>query len=484
MIHNVKHYPCFIHGEWINASNNKTFEVIDPATEQVWATVPDCTREDVERAMQSAKEAQISWQMLPAIERGRYILRLVEVLKSKRDHFAKLLVREQGKTLAEAYGEFDDTLNYLTYSAEAARRIQGEIFPSDAPNEQIYINRVPYGVTLGLCAYNYPLALIGRKIGPALVTGNTMVLKAHEATPVTASEFCKAVEEAEIPAGVINLVSGAGIDVSSQLVTHPMTRLVSLTGSTRTGQAIYKSSSENVSGLVLELGGKAAFIVLADADIDKAAEAAVISRYANCGQVCICNELVLVEASVAEEFTQKVIEKVQKIRVGDPMTDIDMGPSVTQQGLDRVASMIKESVAMGAKIAIGGGRPQGEQFEKGHWFEPTVLTGVTCDMPVAKEEMFAPVMPIIAVDNFDEALEIANDREDGLSSYIYTQNVNRIMQTINHLEVGTVFVNRQITGNVQGYHSGQKRSGVGGEDGIHGIENYLQKRVVYWSYDA
>ncbi|GAL11162.1 aldehyde dehydrogenase A / glycolaldehyde dehydrogenase [Vibrio astriarenae] len=165
MIHNVKHYPCFIHGEWINASNNKTFEVIDPATEQVWATVPDCTREDVERAMQSAKEAQISWQMLPAIEGGRYILRLVEVLKPKREHFAKLLVREQGKTLAEAYGEFDDTLNYLTYSAEAARRIQGEVFPSDAPNEQIYINRVPYGVTLGLCAYNYPLALIGRKIG-------------------------------------------------------------------------------------------------------------------------------------------------------------------------------------------------------------------------------------------------------------------------------------------------------------------------------
>ncbi|GAL11164.1 aldehyde dehydrogenase A [Vibrio astriarenae] len=159
-------------------------------------------------------------------------------------------------------------------------------------------------------------------------------------------------------------------------------------------------------------------------------------------------------------------------------------PSVTQQGLDRVASMIEKSLDMGAKLAIGGGRPQGEQFEKGHWFEPTVLTDVTCEMPVAKEEMFAPVMPIITVDNFDEALEIANDREDGLSSYIYTQNVNRIMQTINHLEVGTVFVNRQITGNVQGYHSGQKRSGVGGEDGIHGIENYLQKRVVYWSYDA
>ncbi|NLS14215.1 aldehyde dehydrogenase family protein [Vibrio sp. SM6] len=483
MNNNVKHYPCFIHGQWVNASNGKTFEVIDPANEQVWATVPDCTADDVEAAMQSAQQAQLAWQLLPAVERGRYIHRLVEALKPKRDHFAKLIVKEQGKTLVQAYGEFDDTLNYLTYSAEAVRRIQGEIFPSDSANEQIHINRVPYGVTLGLCAYNYPLALIGRKIGPALVTGNTMVLKAHEATPVTASEFCKAVEEAGIPAGVINLVSGAGIEVSSQLVTHPLTRLVSLTGSTPAGQAIYQASADNVSGLVLELGGKAAFIVLADADIDKAAEAAVVSRYANCGQVCICNELVLVEESVAEEFTHKVLEKVKDITVGDPMQDVDMGPSVTQIGLDRVADMIDTSVAMGAKVVIGGGRPAGKEFEKGHWFEPTVLTEVTAEMPVAAQEMFAPVMPIIKVQNFEQALAIANDREEGLSSYIYTQDVNKIMHTINRLEVGTVFVNRQITGNVQGYHSGHKRSGIGGEDGIHGIENYLQKRVVYWSYE-
>lgn len=484
MNNNVKHYPCFIHGEWVDASNGKTFDVIDPANEQVWATIPDCSQQDVERAMQSAQEAQRAWQMLPAIERGRYILKLVEVMKPKREHFARLIVKEQGKTLAQAYGEFDDTLNYMTYAAEAARRIQGEIFPSDAANEQIYINRVPYGVTLGLCAYNYPLALIGRKVGPALVTGNTMVLKAHEATPVTASEFCQCVEEAGIPAGVINLVSGAGIDVSSWLVTHPLTRLVSLTGSTRAGQAIYKASSDNVSGLVLELGGKAAFIVLEDADVDKAAEAAVASRYANCGQVCICNELVLIHESIADEFTAKVVEKVKQIRVGDPMSDVDMGPSVTQSGLDRVATMVELSVAQGAKIEIGGGRPQGEEFAKGHWFAPTVVSEVTPEMPIAAEELFAPVMPIIKVTSLEQALEIANNREEALSSYVYTQNVNKIMQTINELEVGTVFVNRPITGNVQGYHSGHKRSGIGGEDGIHGIENYLQKRVVYWSYEA
>ncbi|WP_026971432.1 aldehyde dehydrogenase family protein [Aliagarivorans marinus] len=481
----IQHYPCYINGEWVNAANGATFEVSNPANAEVWATVPDCTEQDVKQALETSRTAQLAWQQYPAIERGRYILKLVEVLKPKRDHFAKLLVLEQGKTLAQAYGEFDDTLNYLTYSAEAARRLEGNIFPSDNANEQLWIHKVPYGVTLGLCAFNYPLALIGRKVGPALVTGNSIILKAHEATPVTASEFCKAVEEAGIPAGVINLVSGAGIDVSAQLVTSPLTRLVSLTGSTQAGQAIYRSSADNVAGLVLELGGKASFIVLADADVEKAAEAAVISRYANCGQVCICNELVLVADEIADEFTAKVIEKASKLIVGDPMKDgIDMGPSVTAQGLERVHRLLEESVAMGAKVALGGGRPEGDQFAQGNWYAPTVLTDVTRDMPVAKEELFAPIMPIIRVKDYFEALDITNDREDGLSSYLYTQDIGKVMHAIGNMEVGTIFVNRQIVGYVQGYHSGHKRSGTGGEDGIYGIENYLQKRAVYLAFDA
>ncbi len=482
-INETKHYPCYIHGEWVNASSGAVFEVLNPANEEVWATVPDCTKEDVDRAMQSSQKAQKAWQELPAIERGRYLMRIVDLLAKKRDLFVKLIVLEQGKTLAQAHGEFDDTLTYLSYSAEAARRIQGGVFPSENPNEHLMINKVPFGVTLGLCAYNYPLALIGRKVGPALVTGNTMVLKAHEATPVTASAFCKVVEEAKLPPGVINLVSGAGINVSAQLVAHPLTRLISLTGSTRAGQAIYKGAADNVAGLVLELGGKASFIVLKDADIDKAAEAAVMSRYANCGQVCICNELVLIDESVAEEFTAKVVEKVKKLRVGNPMDDVDMGPSVTASGIDRVFKMVQDSVAMGAKLLAGGGRPQGKEFEKGYWIEPTVLADVTENMPVAKEEMFAPVMPIVKVSGYEEALQIANNREEALSSYLYTKDIKTIMHALNHMEVGTVFVNKPICGYVQGYHSGHKRSGIGGEDGVHGIENYLQKRAVYWNYD-
>ncbi|WP_041522704.1 aldehyde dehydrogenase family protein [Gilvimarinus agarilyticus] len=483
MATSLTHYPCYIHGQWVNASNGATFEVVNPANEQPWATVPDCTDADAEKALQSAREAQPAWQALPPIQRAHYLFKLVDALKEKRDHFAKLLVIEQGKTLPEAYGEFDDTLNYITYAAEAARRIEGNIFPSDNPNEQLWIQKVPYGVTLGLCAYNFPLALIGRKVGPALVTGNTMVLKAHEATPVTASEFCKVVDEVGFPPGVINLVSGAGIAVSSYLVSNPLTRLVSLTGSTRAGQAIYKSSADNVSGLVLELGGKATFIVLEDADLDRAVEAAVISRYANCGQVCICAELVLVQESIAQEFTRRVVERVKKLTYGDPATDVNMGPSVTGESISRVEAMVNDSVAMGAKIEVGGKRPAGKAFEKGFWYEPTVLSNVSADMPLAEDEIFGPVLPIISVKGYQEALQISNSREEGLSAYIFSKDIPTVMHAINHMEVGTVFVNRQIVGYIQGYHSGHKRSGTGGEDGVYGIENYLQKRAVYFNYD-
>ncbi|WP_078086132.1 aldehyde dehydrogenase family protein [Microbulbifer mangrovi] len=472
-----QHYQCYIDGEWTDSAQKLAVE--NPATGEVFASVPDCTLDQADAALASSQQALQSWKLLPAIERGRHLLRLVEALKPKRDHFARLLVLEQGKTLNEAYGEFDDTLNYLTYSAEAARRLEGNIFPSDSPNEQLWIEKVPFGVTIGLCAFNYPLALIGRKVGPALVTGNTMIIKPHEATPVTAMEFAKVVEEAGIPKGVINVISGSGIAVGEHLVKSPITQLVSLTGSIRAGQAICRSVAENVTAVSLELGGKASFIVLDDADLDKAVDAVVISRYANCGQVCICAELVLVHENLAAEFTRKVVEKVKQLTVGNPMENPNMGPSVTAQGLDRVDSIVQETISAGAKLECGGGRPEGEAFTKGNWYQPTVLSGVTADMAAAREEIFGPVLPIVTISSYEEAVEITNRRNDGLSCYLWTNNYRTIMDAIARLEVGTVFVNKQIVGYIQGYHSGHKRSGIGGEDGIYGIEGYLQKRAVY-----
>ncbi|RKF17939.1 aldehyde dehydrogenase family protein [Alginatibacterium sediminis] len=475
----LEHYSCYINGEWIDALNGDKTEVENPATNCAFATVPNMSTKEAELALVCAQNAEKDWRDLPAIQRADYLFKMIESLVKKRDLFAKLLVLEQGKTLAEAYGEFDDTINYLRYSAEAARRIEGQIFPSDNSDEQLWIQKVPYGVVVALCAFNYPLALIGRKLGPALVTGNTVVLKPHEATPITAMEFCKTLDEIGLPAGVVNVITGGGAKVGAYLSASPITKLVTVTGSIRAGQEITRSSADNITALSLELGGKASFIVLEDADIDAAVEAAVISRYANCGQVCICNELVLVHEKIADEFTRKVIERVKQIRVGDPMSDVNMGPSVTQGGLQRVYDIVEKTLAEGATLALGGKRPDGEKFKHGNWIEPTVLTDVSADMTAAKEEIFGPVMPIVTISSYEQALEITNRRNDGLSAYIYTQNYKTFMHAIKNVEVGTLFINKQIVGYIQGYHSGHKRSGVGGEDGIYGIEGYLQKRTVY-----
>lgn len=474
-------YPCYINGEWIDTPEH--IQVENPATGEIFAEVPSCSAADVQHALETSEAAQQAWQDLPPIERAHYIYDVANRLKAEKEHFAKLLVMEQGKTLNEARFEVDDTIRYMTYNARAARRIEGQIFPSDQANEQLMIFKVPFGVTVGLCAFNYPLALIGRKLGPALVTGNTMVLKPHEATPVTASEFCRLVDEAGLPKGVVNMVTGAGAEIGSALVSNPITKLVSMTGSTRAGQAICAGAAENVTALSLELGGKAPFIVLEDADIDKAVDAAVIARFANCGQVCICNETVLVHEKVADEFTEKLLAKVKEIKVGDPMQNIGMGPSTTAAGLARIETIVKKTIDEGATLACGGKKPTGAEFEKGNWYEPTILLNATKDSTAVKKEIFGPVLPIVKVSSYEEALAITNARDDGLSAYLWTKDYTKFMHAIGHMQVGTIFVNKGIVGYIQGYHSGHKRSGLGGEDGIHGLEGYLQKRTMYLSCD-
>ena len=483
MTQEIKHYPCYINGEWLDSSTRESIEVENPADNQVFATVTANSEEDVQYALETSEKAQLSWQLLPAQTRANYIYAIADRLKEETDHFAKLLVMEQGKTYAEALGEVADTIRYMTYSAEAARRIQGAIFPSDLPNEHLAIHKVPYGVTVGLCAFNYPLALIGRKAGPALATGNTMIIKPHELTPVTTSEFCRLVHEAGLPKGVINMIATKNAQAASLLVESPITKLISLTGSTRAGRAMYRAAAENITGLILELGGKAPFIVCDDADIDKAVDAAVISRYANCGQVCICNEMVMVDEKIADEFTEKLVKRVKQVRVGDPMSkDTDMGPNVSTSGLDRVDQLVKENISEGAELVMGGKRPEGAQFESGNWYEPTVLTNVKHGQATTRDELFAPILPIVKVSGFEEALALTNSREEGLSAYLYTNDYRKHMKATAQMQVGTIFINHQIVGYIQGYHSGHKTSGVGGEDGIYGIEGYLQKRTIYMDY--
>ncbi|MGJ8638425.1 MAG: aldehyde dehydrogenase family protein [Opitutaceae bacterium] len=479
----IQNYSCYINGQWTESETGARIDVENPANGEVFATVPACSTAQALSALEAAEEAQPAWQALPPIKRAEYLYKIADGIKERREHLAKLLVLEQGKSLVEAFGEVDDTIRYITYSAEAGRRITGEILPSDMPNEQLYIHRVPFGVTLGLCAFNYPLALIGRKIGPALITGNTMVLKPHDVTPVTGCEFGKIIEASGLPAGVLSVVTGTAPEVGIPLVESPRTRLITMTGSTPAGQAIYASAAKNMAGLCLELGGKAPFIVCEDANIDKAVEAAVIARYANCGQVCICNEAVLVDERVADEFTEKLLKRVAQVKVGDPMLNIGMGPSTSSRGLERVYDIVDKTIAQGAELACGGKRPDGAEFEKGNWMEPTVLLNTNPSMAAFEEEIFGPVMPIAKVSGYEEALSICNARDEGLSAYLWTQNYNRMMHAIQNLQTGTIFMNKGICGYIQGYHNGHKLSGVGGEDGAHGLEGYLQKRTVYMAWD-
>lgn len=476
----MQHYRAFIDNQWIDATDR--IEVENPATGEIFATVPRCSANQARDALASAAQAQPAWQALPPVERASFLLAIADGLEERREELARLLVKEQGKTLEEAEGEVTDTIRYVTYSAESARRIRGDIFPADAPREQLFIYKVPFGVTVGLCAYNYPLALIGRKVGPALVTGNTMVLKPHEATPLTASVFCEIVEKAGVPPGVINMVTGTGQEVGQALVESDVTRLITLTGSIRAGQQIAAASAKNITALSLELGGKAPFIVLKDANIDEAVEAAAVARFANCGQVCICNETVLVEDSVADEFTHKLIKRAKQIQPGDPMLNQGMGPLTTAAAAERIEGLVRQAVSTGAEVALGGGRPDGDAFQSGNWFDPTILFNVSEDNIAAKEEIFGPVLPIRRVDDYEHAVTISNARSDGLSAYLWTQNPAIYMDAIQRLETGTIFLNKGIVGYIQGYHNGHKLSGLGGEDGVYGIEGYLQKRTVYMKY--
>lgn len=476
-------YPAFIDGEFTAGSGTERIEVRDPKNNKVWAEVPACTPDDVDAALASAKAAQPAWAALTWKERAGYIEKLNTLLAAKRDHFAKLLVLEQGKTLDQAGFEVDDTIGYMRYAAESARWLRGDIMPADAPNERLMTFKVPFGVCVAICAYNYPLALIGRKVGPALITGNTCIIKPHEATPVTASEFCKLVEEAGIPKGVINMVTGDGLNVGSPLVSDMRTGVVSITGSILAGQRIAAAASKNLAHLVLELGGKAPFIVMADADLDAAVEAAVIARFANSGQVCICNEMTFVDRRIAAEFTDKLLAKVDALSQGDPMLNKDVGPVTTPGARDRIHALVTGAAASGAEILRGGTTDAPEaDLEGGYWLQPTVIAANDPHAPLIKDEIFGPVLPILQIEDFDEAAALVNGRDDGLSAYVWSKSSSTINKAIDTLETGTVFVNKGISGSFHGYHNGHKLSGVNGEDGPYGLENYMQKRSVYLAY--
>ncbi|WP_419913062.1 aldehyde dehydrogenase family protein [Hoeflea sp.] len=472
-------YSMFIDGAWTEGGDRDVIEVENPANQEIIATIPDGTQDDAERSLEAAAKAQPGWEALPAIERGRLVSRLADAVATDSHRLARIVVAEQGKPLNQAEGEIAALETFLRYAAENARRIEGEIMPSDNAAEEIWIRRRPYGVVVGLTAWNYPAALAGRKLGPALVAGNCFVLLSHEFTPLSGLELARLAAAAGIPDGVFNVVTGRGPVIGRALVESRLSDLVTMTGSTRAGREIYGSGAAQLKVLRLELGGKAPFIVMEDADVDAAVTAALQARYTNCGQVCTCSERVYVHQSVADQFTEKFVTASRALTIGDPLSNPDIGAKISGGEVQKIKRIVDEGTRAGAETLLEGGPLASGDYSRGHWYAPTVLAVDENSSPLMQQEIFGPVVPIMKVDDFDQAIDLANDTEYGLSAYLFTKNIKRLMSISHKLKFGEIYFNRSNGEQVQGFHTGWGQSGLGGEDGKYGFDGYLRKQTTY-----
>ncbi|MCP3026878.1 aldehyde dehydrogenase [Halobacillus sp. A5] len=476
-------HKLYINGEYTNSSSDEWIDIVNPATEEVISRTPKGTTEDVNRAVEAAFKAQKEWELTPNIERGKIVRQLGDEIEKNRATFVELLQEEQGKDYELASGEVDLAIDYFRYMSEWARRIEGEIVPSDRPNENIYIYKKPIGVTAGIVPWNFPVFILARKVATALVTGCTIVLKPSQQTPNTAMEFTKIIDAMEeIPKGVYNVITGTGSEIGNALAKHEQVQMVSMTGSVPAGTKVMEAAAQNITKVNLELGGKAPAIVTANADLNVAVESITTSRLANNGQACTNAERVYVHESVADELIDKLKQSFEQLTIDDPREnkEADVGPLVSKDRLEEVEGMVNDAVKAGAQVVIGGERAP---LEKGFYYKPTILTNVTHDSAIMQEEIFGPVIPITTYKTLDEAIERGNDTEFGLSSSVYTEDLNEAMRVVNELKFGETFVNRENFEAVQGYHAGMRKSGLGGADGKHGMEDFLVTQVVYMQYN-
>lgn len=478
----MKTYQIFIDGKFIPNNSRKTIEVINPATERAISQIPQGTRADVEAAVAAAELAQKSWSKLPAVERAGYLREIAAKIRANAAGLAEIIAEEQGKTLPLSTVEVNFTADYMDYIADFARKYEGEIIQSDRPNENIFLYKMPIGVIAGILPWNFPFFLIARKLAPALVTGNTIVIKPSNETPNNAFEFAKLVAETSLPNGVFNLVSGPGSEVGNALAGHPKVGMVTFTGSLAGGIAVMRAAAENVTKVSLELGGKAPAIVMADADLDMAVKSIHASRVINTGQVCNCAERVYVHEDIAEAFVERMTVALKNTKYGNPLTDadLDMGPLVSRRQLEQVDAAVKKAVSEGARIKTGG---KIAALSPGFHYEPTLLVNCRQDMEIMQEEIFGPVLPVMTFKDLDEAIALANDCQYGLTSSIYTQNLDIALRACNEIKFGETYINRENFEAMQGFHAGWRKSGIGGADGKHGVEEFLQTRVVYLQYN-
>lgn len=474
----MKDLMMYINGKFVESRSGKWMDVLNPSTEEVISRQPEGTLEDVEEALDAARAAQKAWAATPAIERAQYLQKIAAGIRRHNDEFVDIIMREQGKTRSWASIEVGVTADYFDYMATFARQIEGEVIPSDRRGETIILTKRPIGVVAGILPWNFPFFLIARKAGASLIAGCTIVLKPSSLTPENCCEFAKVIEEAELPAGVINIVTGRGSVVGDALASSPKIDLVSVTGSVGAGQSIMKTAGENITKVSLELGGKAPAIVFPDADLERSAEWILQSRIGNNGQICNNAERVYVHKDIKKQFTELLLKKFEAVKVGDPClhADVDMGPLVEKRALESVTAKVENAVRQGAKVLCGGHRVG----DKGYFYAATLLDNCTQDMDIIHEETFGPVLPIVEFDNIDQVIAWANDVEYGLASSVFTKDLDTAAKVCRELQFGETYINREHFEAMQGFHAGVKKSGIGGADGKHGVEEYLVTHVTYF----
>lgn len=467
----------FINGEWL--TTDEKWKVTNPATGEVVYEVDAGGRPEVESAINAASEAFPLWADTPALQRADLLLDVVSLLKEEKENLATVITKEMGKPIRDARGEINMAVDYFRWFAEEARRIYGETVPHSASDKRMMIIRQPVGVVGAITPWNYPIAMIARKLAPALAAGCTAVVKPAPETPQSAIEMMKLFEKAGLPKGVVNLVVAPAEIVSDCFMNSTDIRKITFTGSTEVGKKLYAGASKTIKRISMELGGHAPFVVFEDADLELAANDLLLTKFRCSGEMCTATNRVYVHESVIEEFADKLVKKVKELKVGNGLDDdTAVGPLVNQAGLEKVIRHVEDAVEKGAEVLTGGKVLDDGDYARGNYFSATVLKNVTKDMQLYTEETFGPVAPIISFSSEQELLKEVNHEKYGLAAYMYTENMSRTIRMMEKLEYGMVGVNDPLPFVVQGPFGGLKQSGLGKEGSKHGIDDYLEKKLV------
>lgn len=473
---NYQIYPMYLNGKWVGNDYEAFTEVKNPATNKVLGVVPQGGSSEAKQAVDAAHKAFKTWSKKTTDERFQLLIKWFQLIDEQKYEIAKIMTMEQGKPLKEALGEVQYANNFISWYAEEGKRVYGETIPASHPNKRIIVRKEPVGVIAAITPWNFPAAMITRKVAPALAAGCTCVVKPANQTPLTALKMAELAHEAGLPEGVLNVITGRSSEIGEVWLKDPRVTKITFTGSTEVGKTLMRGAAENVKKVSLELGGNAPFIVMDDANLAKAAVGLVQSKFRNAGQTCICTNRVFVQESVVNEFTKLFQKELEKLKVGNGLEEgTDIGPLIDEAAYRKVESLVMDAIGKGGKVTYSGHKPA---VENGYFYAPTILTGAHDEMECMKDEIFGPLAPIATFKTEEEVIERANNSRYGLAAYVYTESLNRSFRMTEQLEYGIIGLNDALPSAVQVPFGGYKESGLGREGGHYGIEEYLEVKYI------